>query len=152
MLIRVVYAATWSHVDVSGPCCQQEPWSYCSWESVLMPTVCSATGDCAEVPGRCCHQKPCESPWSMLLMHGKGKEMTFAMVLMTANSQLRKRNIVSVTNPTPPKSNSLDGKPSKRTLKNGEMDAEVWLSTVGGFWQGCGWEGLSFKNLAPQGV
>lgn len=37
-----------------------------------------------------CHRKPGVSPWSMFLLTVKGKEASFAMVLMTAESQLRK--------------------------------------------------------------
>lgn len=45
----------------------------------------------------------------------------------------------------PPESNSLDRKPLKRALKNCDEDAEVWLSTIDGFWSGRGrGEELSF--------
>lgn len=40
----------------------------------------------------CCRQKPCGSPESVLPLTVKGKEATIAMVLMTADAQLRKRD------------------------------------------------------------
>lgn len=39
-----------------------------------------------------CFQKPCVNPCFVLLLTVKGKEDTFNMVLMTACSQLRKRD------------------------------------------------------------
>lgn len=47
--------------------------------------------------------------------------------------------------PPNPKSNSLDKKPLKITLKKCDGDTEVQLSTTDGFWRryGMGQEGLS---------
>lgn len=42
--------------------------------------------------------------------------------------------------PHPQKSSTLDRKSSKRTLRNYDKDAGVQLSTVDGFWNGCGQE------------
>lgn len=74
----------------------------------------------------CCLQKSCVGPWSMLPLTVKGKEATFAIVLVTTDSQLRKRDMEG--QPIPPaysipslKSNIIERKPSKRTLKNHEM-------------------------------
>lgn len=47
--------------------------------------------DRVDVCDLCCLQKPCISPWSKFLMTVKCKETTFAKVLMTIESQLRKR-------------------------------------------------------------
>jgi hypothetical protein len=88
----------------------------------------------------------------------KGKEAAFAVVLMTEDSGLRKRDIkTSCDNqnpnsrhppPCPPhcptKGNSLDRKPLKTTLENCDKDGEVCYSTIDGFWQGTCGEGLSF--------
>jgi hypothetical protein len=64
----------------------------------------------------------------MLPLAVKDKEATFALVLMTADPQLRKRDIEGFWQPLPHpihKSNSLDRKPPKRTLKIFDKDAEV---------------------------
>ena len=61
----------------------------------------------------------------MLLLTVKSKEATFAVILMITDSQLRRRLVeASVTiSPLSP-NNSLDRKPSKRTLKMCDRDAE----------------------------
>jgi hypothetical protein len=71
--------------------------------------------------------QPCGSPCSVPLLTVKDKEATFAVVLMTTDSQLRKREIGLFDNPylpipsySPQKSNSLDRKPLRRTLKSCE--------------------------------
>lgn len=76
----------------------------------------------------------------------KEQEAMFAVVLMTADAQLRKDTDGFCDNPYshPSKSNSLDRKLFKRTLKNGDKDAEVWLSTTEGFWRGCRRGGLRY--------
>ena len=69
----------------------------------------------------------------MLPQTVKGMEATFAVVSMTADSQLRKRDTEGFCdNHSLPlkKGNSLDRKPSKRTLKKYAKYAEVWLSTT----------------------
>lgn len=66
----------------------------------------------------------------MLLLTVKGKEASSAVVLMTADSQLRKEDKEGFCGNlyTPsilPKRNSLDRKPMERTLENCDKDAEV---------------------------
>lgn len=84
----------------------------------------------------------------MLPLTVKSKVASFAGVLMTSDSQVRKRDIKglcdnSYTLPylTPPHSQkhiSLDRESLKRVLKNCDKNAEVEHSIPGGFWQGCG--------------
>ena len=50
-------------------------------------------GGYVDVCDPCCGQKACESPQSVLPLAVKDMEATFAMVLMTSDSQLRKRDI-----------------------------------------------------------
>lgn len=64
---------------------------------------------------------------------------------MTADAQWRGRdmegfcdNLYSHQNPSPPQSKRLDKNPPKRTLKKGDMDTKVSLSTTDGVWQRCG--------------
>ena len=66
------------------------------------------------------------SPESMIPLTIKGKEATFKVVLMTVDSKLRKSDIEGFCDNTllSPLDN-LDRKPSKRTLKNCDKDAEV---------------------------
>lgn len=108
---------------------------------------CTVTGDYAEVCGACCYPKPFLRSYALPLTV-KVKEVTFAVVGMTTDSQLRKRNIQDFCdNPYPllePKNNSLDRKPLKGTLKICDKDTEVWLSTIDGFWWDVCGEGLSF--------
>lgn len=66
----------------------------------------------------------------MFLLMANGKESTVATVLVTADWQLRNKNIEGLNdnpypNPTHQKSNSLVRKSCKRTLENGDKDAEV---------------------------
>lgn len=84
----------------------------------------------------------------------KSKEAMFAVVLMTRDAQLRNDIEGFCDNPCPhptPKSNSLDRKLSKRNLKNGDKDAEVWLSTTEGFWRGRRWRRtqVSLRHWPP---
>lgn len=46
------------------------------------------------------------------------------------------------------KGDSLNCKPLKRTLKECDGDAEVWLSTANGFWWEVGGEGPSSEGWA----
>lgn len=56
----------------------------------------------------------------------KGKGETLAMVLVTAEEQLRRRDIDrSLASPTLPKSSSLDRRSSKRALEICDWDAEA---------------------------
>lgn len=65
----------------------------------------------------------------MLPLMVKVKKATFAMILMTVNSQLRNRDLDGFCDYTyshsPRKSNKLDRKHSKRTLKNCDKYAKV---------------------------
>lgn len=66
----------------------------------------------------------------MFLLMVKGKASTFATVLVSAGWQLRNKNIEGLNdNPYPnrthQKRNSLVRKSCKRTLENGDKDAEV---------------------------
>ena len=87
-------AATWSHVDVHGLCCCWEPW-WCLWsvlllESMLQSIIHAITKGHINVCALCSLQKPCGSPWSLTV---KGKEGSFAVVLMNADSWLRMRDL-----------------------------------------------------------
>ena len=78
----------------------------------------------------------------------QGQGSLFAEILVTAHLRLRVRDREGFCdNPQPSKEkrkrNSLDRKPLKRTLKNCAGVAEVWLFTVGGFWQG--WVGKGVR-------
>lgn len=53
---------------------------------------CTDTGDYAEVCGACCCPKPFLNSYSLPLTV-KVKEVTFAVIGMTTDSQLRKRDI-----------------------------------------------------------
>lgn len=58
----------------------------------------------------------------------KDKKPTFALLLVMTNSQLRKRDLEDMEDNPPllhKKSNSLDRKLSKRTLKSYDKDVEV---------------------------
>lgn len=78
-------AAAKGCVDVHSLCCYGRPcWGLCH---VLTPET-------VDVCGLCCWQKPCRSPWLLLSLTVKVKKTTFAMLLMAANSQLRKKNII----------------------------------------------------------
>lgn len=74
-----------------------------------------------------------EDPWSVLPLTKKRKEVTFAVIPMIAYAQLRGWDMeASVKIPThtsippmlSPKSNSLNRKLRKRTLKKGDGDTE----------------------------
>lgn len=98
--------------------------------TMLRSVTCAKTGDHVDVCGLRCRQKPCEVRDSCT-RDCKGQETTFAMVLVTADSQPRKRDREGFCD-LPPPGNSLDRKPSKRDLKN--KDAQVQVSTIEGFW------------------
>ena len=76
-------AATRDHDDVSRPGCHQGP--------------CCGQVD---VSVQCCWQMPRGSPWSVILLTVKDKEVSSAVVAMTAD--LRKRDIKSFHDNTPP--------------------------------------------------
>lgn len=86
-----VCAPSRGHVVVHGLCYHRRV-CWCLW-SVLLPeamliSMVLAEG-CVDVRGPCCQQKLCGSPWSMLPLTLKGKQASFVVVSMTADSQLR---------------------------------------------------------------
>lgn len=91
------------------------------WGLIWIP---SPTATRKPVCGLLWHQKTCGNPWLMLWII-KGKEAILAVISMTADTQLRKRDVEDVCenpylyhNTSPQNSNSLDRNPSKGTLKN----------------------------------
>lgn len=122
LLIYTGHAAA-GKLDMSGLCCYLRPcWCpelYSCWElrwyprlvlqqraiwvSVLPPEIMLRSLTHADIrPSQC----PCVSPWSMFPLTVKGKKATFAVVMMTADSQLRKRDLYifcdNLYPPTPP--------------------------------------------------
>lgn len=84
-------------------------------ETMLRSVAWSDTGEHVGVRGLCCFQKPCVSSCSVFLLSVMGTEVVFIMVLMTADSQLRRGTWnASVIIPIPPpirkKNNSLSRK------------------------------------------
>lgn len=151
LLMPVFHVTTRGHMDVYSLCWHLKPFWYL-WsmmpqvamlpprDVLIMSMVSAATRDHTEVHGSCrldarghldvcgpyCHQKPGGSSWPMLLLTVKVKKVSFAVVSMTADSQLRMRDIeASVT--TSPCSITLPPKkkPLKRTLKNCARNVEV---------------------------
>ena len=55
----------------------------------------------------------------------KNIEVTFVVISMAADSQLRKRDLKDFCDNSSPKSNNLDRMPLQRTLKNCDKDTEV---------------------------
>lgn len=129
---------------MSDPCCSWGQciglWSYCAlglcwclWpESILMSMISVATKDPvwvhgptatgSPIHGPCWHQKPCGRPGSILPWIVESNYATLTMRLMAEDTQLRKRDTEDFRdNPylpsTPSKSNSLNRKLLKRTLK-----------------------------------
>lgn len=116
----LVCPAAGGHTEVCGHCCSQMqcecPWSApagdhvdvchllyhqrshgCPWsvpplETMLRSMVCADARGHVDICCPWCHQKPCGSSWSMFPLTVKGKEASFAMVLMTVDSQLRMRD------------------------------------------------------------
>lgn len=101
ILVWMACSVPWDHSDVLGLCHQE--WWRCPRTVKQQKTVCIQLCTCwnpchsadiwnrVDVCDLCCLQKPCISPWSKFLMTVKCKETTFAKVLMTIESQLRKR-------------------------------------------------------------
>ena len=102
----VLCPVSWIHVDVCGPCwcCHQRPgWfgSCAAANAMMVPTGCSAAEgrgdvhgkDNAEVRGTYWCRRPSGCPWSMLPLTVKSKVASLAGVLMTSDSQSRKRDI-----------------------------------------------------------
>lgn len=167
-LYKCPYSVTTEgHSDVHGLCwCLKPCW--CLWtmlplgaillrEAITTWEACSATQywcPLSRLPLRalsgptsakshvcalCLHQEPCRGPWSMLPLTVKSKA-TFVVISMTADVQLRGRDMEGFwdnhypnSNHRPSKSNSLHRKPTKRTLKACDGDADVYLSTTDGF-------------------
>lgn len=82
----------WWCLSVHGPWCSRELywhlWSVLPLEIILKFTACADSRDHMDAQGLCFGQKPTGSTWSMLHLIVKDKEGTFAVVLMTADSQL----------------------------------------------------------------
>lgn len=91
-----------------------------------MSMVYSAAGDHTEVCAPCWCLRPWGCPWFMLPRTVKGKA-SFAVVLITADTQSRMRDIEGLCdNLSPDKTrNYLDRKPLRRALKNCAKDPEV---------------------------
>lgn len=91
----------------------------------------------------------------MLLLAAKVKKATFAVTLMIADAQLRKgcgRLLWQPLLPPPQKSNSLNRKPSKRTLKKCDKDAEVGAPQLMVSGRGAGGGLSSIKGLATESL
>lgn len=117
-----------------------------------------AAEGCVDISGSCCGQKPCESPCSIPPLTEKGKETSFAVVVMTALTVKDKRHrlLWQPPHPLPPSSKKekqkrKKKKPLKRTVKiwQGDRNAEGKLFTVDGFWgHEAGKDSIFFKRLA----
>lgn len=106
--MSMIYTTTGDHDEVRGLCKCQRPWGWMTVACVLP-----------------------EMMWESMthVQAVKDKEVSFAVVSMTADSRLIMRDIEvfrdnlshthshSCPNPSPPKRNGLDRKPLKRTLK-----------------------------------
>lgn len=162
-------AAVGRPFDMSGLHCHMrswwEPWPVLMPRATMVSVAHSVIKSCqVDVYGLHCHQRPClglwrlltetlwmfvvwavaRSRWSLLPLTVKGKEGSFATVLMTADPQLRKRDIGGFCDNTYPylppwlQSNSLDTKPLKRTLRNCDRVAEVKHYSGSFWWAGSG--------------
>jgi hypothetical protein len=105
-------------------------------------------GDQVDAYGPCCFQQPCGSLGLVLLLTTDGKEASLAMLLMIADTQLRKRNVQSLYDNSyihhhPKKKNSLEMKPSRRTKKKKVLGILKW-SSLQVMASGRGAGGLSF--------
>lgn len=126
MLMSVAYDATESmasrgHIVVLDLYYHGLPRLVMWQRAVLMSMVCTTTGDHAEVCGPCQYWRPCGYLWFMFLLTAKGKEGTFAMVLMTTHSQLRKKDMEGFCdNPYPQKK-----QPRKKVIEENSKDAEL---------------------------
>lgn len=134
MWISIVCPTAWNHIEVCEPCCWYPGPYWCGWpvlpsEAKLMCVVWAVSEDLVLVCGPmaagdhvrilCCGRKPSGGPWSVHLLTVKSKEDYVAMILVMADTQLR-RYMESFCEPLPPtthKGNSLRRKPLKRTLK-----------------------------------
>lgn len=101
----ILILVAWGHGDVlivmpqramSGSRFLLRQWAIlmsmvCTLETMLMSIVCADAWDYVDVCGPFYLQTPCVSPWPMLLLTVKCKDAPFAMELMTADSQLRKK-------------------------------------------------------------
>jgi hypothetical protein len=166
MLIWVVYPVTWEHADFWGLCC---PWHVLNAMQLSMVwtaeessnRVCGGYVDVYSLPSEAMlrvmacawHQEPCRYPWSVLSpitiwksmfpLTVKSWEVTFVVVSMSSDSQLRKKcrklQRQPLPLPTTPniKSNHGDRKPWKTVLKNCNECAEGGLCRTEVFWRGC---------------
>lgn len=93
-MVAVVCAGT---RDYTGP-----------WDKLMLDKV--------DVCGPCCQQISRESPWLVLRLPVKSKEASFALLLMTTDSELRKRDIEGFCNNLYP-CNSLNRNHQREQLK-----------------------------------
>lgn len=108
MLMSVICAPLEGHVDVCG----------LSLRDVMMVMACAVAEGNVDVCGLCYHQKTCGSPWSVLPLTVMFRKTSSAVVLMTADSQLRKRDIEGFCDdPQPHQKKQLRQELLKRTLK-----------------------------------
>jgi hypothetical protein len=146
MLMCVAWVAAYDQVDICGPCSLQEPlwcpWPICglgpcwylwlmlSLKAMGMGVVCAVTYSHTDDCGLFCSHIPYGSPWSTLLLTVKSNEDSFALVLMTADSQLKmKRNRMfceTTSLPPIPKRNSRGRKSLKKIIwKKWDRDAKM---------------------------
>lgn len=80
----------------------------------------------------------------MLSLDVKGKETTFAVLLMTVDSQQRKMDTKDSCDPSSQKIKALTESHQRELFNNYGKDAEVQLSTTGDFWWAYGRIRFSF--------
>lgn len=164
----------------AGPCIRldlsERPlWRSFSWR-LCWSTAHASSEDCVDVCGPYCYWRPTGGSWHLLILKTmwtsevrsivrrqekpgihlltvrKGTKASLAVILMTADTQLRVGDsegfcdnpYLNPTTTLPLKSNILKRKPSKRTRQHCSRDGEVLLSTVDGFCQGCRWRRTQF--------
>lgn len=94
-LTSIVCAAAEGHDGVCGPWYDSVscwyPWSILPLQATLRYMVLAVTGDHVDVCSSSCLQKQCGRLWSVLSLTGIRKEASVAVVVLTADIQLRKR-------------------------------------------------------------
>lgn len=109
ILVSVILLWPGNHISVCGPCYHWRPcggpWSMLPLEIILMSLACTAPEDHDSSCGPCCHKGTCWWSWSMLSQKAmwtfiicipanyNEQGSFFAVVLITAESHLRKRDI-----------------------------------------------------------
>lgn len=129
ILMWVAFTATWDYANVHSPGCLKG-----------LVCVCGPIAIGGHVCSLCCCQKPWGSPWCVVPLMTKSKEATFEVI--SVHSWKRETWKASVTmptlTPTPlPKTNSLNRKPLKGTLKkcnkNDEVSSAQLMASGGGY-------------------